>query len=202
MIIAGAAETPRSRIPLTEERLAVTIDGQHATTTLVQVFQHDNASPIEGQYRLRPGLGSKVEGFAYWNGEQKIVGEVFERQTARRVYENVTTRRRDPGLLEEDGAGAFSFKVFPIAPNEKKRVELRWTRWLDRRGSVVRYRAPITRADAEIVISLNAPVKNLKSTSPTGSPTRTCRPAASTTAGSRSPSQRLISARARSLQRT
>src|SRR6185295_795912 len=107
--------------------------------------------------------GSHVEGFAYWNGEQKILGEVFERQTARQVYDNVTARKRDPALLEEDGEGAFSFKVFPINPNEKKRLELTWTKWLDRRGQVVRYRAPITRNDADIVVDITGPVKNLRS---------------------------------------
>jgi Ca-activated chloride channel homolog len=165
MFIAGGGETARPTVPLLEERLNVTIDGQHATTTLTQVFQYNNGSPIEGQYRLRPGLGSKVEGFAYWNGEQKIVGEVFERNVAKRVYTNVTTRGRDPGLLEEDGAGAFSFKVFPINPREKKRVELRWTKWLDRHGSVVKFRAPITKGDAEIVIEVKGAVKNLRSSS-------------------------------------
>lgn len=165
MFIAGAGETARAHVPLVEERLNVTIDGQHATSTLTQVYQHDNGSPIEGQYRLRPGLGSKVEGFAYWNGEQKIVGEVFERQVAKQVYQNVTSRRRDPGLLEEDGAGAFSFKVFPINPREKKRIELKWSKWLERRGATVKYRAPITNSDAEIVIALNGSVKNLRSAS-------------------------------------
>ncbi len=158
---AGGGET--RAIPLVEERLHITIDGQHATTTLLQVFQHNNSGQIEGQYHLRPGSGSHVDGFAYWNGEQKIVGEVFERQMARKVYQNVTARRRDPGLLEEDGEGAFSFKVFPISPGEKKRIELRWTKWLDRRAQTVRYRAPVTRADAEILVSLTGPIKNLRS---------------------------------------
>src|SRR5687767_423353 len=45
-------------IPLVEERLNVTIDGQHATTTLLQVYHHGNTGQIEGRYRLRPGLGS------------------------------------------------------------------------------------------------------------------------------------------------
>ena len=104
------------QVPLIGETLQIDIDGQHATTKLVQVFQYNNSAPIEGHYKLRPGSGSHVEGFAYWNGEAKIVGEVFERQTARQVYDNVTTRRRDPGLLEEDGEGAFAFKIFPIKP--------------------------------------------------------------------------------------
>ncbi|MEO8702259.1 MAG: VWA domain-containing protein [Kofleriaceae bacterium] len=162
MIIAGGGR--EIQIPIVEERLQVTIDGQHATTTLLQAYQHNNSGQIEGRYKLRPGFGSRVEGFAYWNGEQKIVGEVFERQTAQRVYTNVTTKRRDPGLLEEDGEGAFAFKVFPINAQEKKRVELRWTKWLERRGQSVRYRAPVTRNDAAIVVNLIGAVKNVRST--------------------------------------
>ncbi len=150
-------------IPMGEERLHVTIDGQHATTTLLQVYENTGSAQIEGQYHLRPGTGSHVEGFAYWNGEQKIVGEVFERQLAKRVYDNVTARNRDPGLLEEEGEGRFGFKVFPINAHEKKRVEVRWTKWLDRRGHTVRYRAPITRADADIVVQLVGHVKNVRS---------------------------------------
>jgi Ca-activated chloride channel family protein len=146
-----------------EERLNVTIDGQHATSTLLQVYENTSGAVIEGRYQLRPGTGSHVEGFAYWNGEQKIVGEVFERQTARQVYENVTALRRDPGLLEEDGEGRFAFKVFPINPREKKRIEVRWTKWLERRGQTVHYRAPLTRADADIVVQLVGPVKNVRS---------------------------------------
>lgn len=160
-----AGQGTQEAIPLVEERLSVVIDGQHASTKLLQVFQHGNGGQIEGRYKLRPGMGSRVEGFAYWNGEQKIVGEVFERQVAHQVYNNVTSRRRDPGLLEEDGEGAFQFKVFPIQPHEKKRVELKWTKWLDRRGQTVRYRAPITRSDADIVVDVAGPIKNVRSPS-------------------------------------
>jgi Ca-activated chloride channel homolog len=150
-------------MPVVEERLQVTIDGQHATTTLLQVYENNTGGQTEGRYRLRAGFDAHVEGFAYWNGEKKIVGEVFEKQTARQVYDNVTTRRRDPGLLEQDGEGAFTFRVFPIEAKEKKRVEMRWTKWLDRRTKTVRYHAPVTRADADIVIALTGSVKNLKS---------------------------------------
>ena len=48
MIATGREEA----IPLVEERLTVAIDGQHATTTLVQVFQHRNGGQIEKTYRF------------------------------------------------------------------------------------------------------------------------------------------------------
>jgi Ca-activated chloride channel family protein len=162
MVIAGRG-ADHGTLPIVEERLHVAIDGQHATSTLTQVFHHGNGGQIEGRYRLRPGPGSNVEGFAYWNGEHKIVGEVFERAIAHQVYDNVTSRRRDPGLLEQDGEGAFAFKVFPIEANERKRVELRWTQWLTRHGKAVRFRAPTTRGDATIVVDVVGPTSKLRS---------------------------------------
>jgi len=150
-------------LPLHEEKLDITIDGEYATTTMHQTYLNKSSGQIEGTYKLRPGTGSHVDGFAYWNGEDKIVGEVFEKQTAHRVYDSVVARRRDPGLLEESGEGQFSFKVFPIAPNENKRVEVRWTKWLERHAQTVHYHAPITSRDAEVVAEIHGPVKNVRS---------------------------------------
>src|SRR5215475_1610265 len=159
IMIAGGHDV----LPIHEEKLTVDIDGEYASATLVQTYLNNTAGRIEGNYKLRPGSGSHVDGFAYWNGEQKIVGEVFERQTAHEVYNQVTARKRDPGLLEADGEGAFAFKVFPVEPHENKRVEVRWTKWLERHAQAVHFRAPVTSRDAEIVVQISGPVKNVRS---------------------------------------
>ena len=95
----------------------------------------DPTTASRGCTRCAPGREPRPNGFAYWNGEQKIVGEVFERGVARQVYQNVTRRRRDPGLLEETGDGVFSFAVSPIEPGERKRVEVNYGQWLARHVS-------------------------------------------------------------------
>jgi Ca-activated chloride channel homolog len=150
-------------LPVFSEKLVVDIDGQHARADLMQTFSNGLSQQIEGHYQLQPGQGSHVDGFAYWNGEQKIVGEVFEKGTAERVYSEVTTRRRDPAILEQTGEGLYSFKVFPIAPNERKRVEIAWSKWLERRDHSVEFRAPISSRNTEIVVTLAGPIKNLTS---------------------------------------
>src|SRR4051812_18495347 len=91
LMLATGRDDP---IPVVEEKLQVTIDGEYASTSLVQVVQNNTGAQVEGRYRLRPGINSHVDAFAYWNGEVKIVGEVFEKQLANRVYDAVTTRRR------------------------------------------------------------------------------------------------------------
>jgi Ca-activated chloride channel family protein len=150
-------------LPVFAEKLVVDIDGQHARADLMQTFSNGLSQQIEGHYQLQPGQGSHVDGFAYWNGEQKIVGEVFEKGTAERVYTEVTTRRRDPAILEQTGEGLYGFKVFPIAPGEHKRVEIAWSKWLERRDHSVEFRAPISSRNAEIIVTLARPIKNLTS---------------------------------------
>jgi Ca-activated chloride channel family protein len=138
-----------SQIALVRESLNIHIDQQHARTRLRQVFENRAQSRLEGRYHLQVGEGARVTEFAYWNGEQKIVGEVFEKQVATQVYEEVTGLNRDPGLLEREGEGAFSFRLFPVEPGERKPVELAWSQWLTRQGDVVAYRVPLA-ANSEV----------------------------------------------------
>lgn len=156
--------TGHAELPIHEEHLTVDIDGEHAHAALLQTYTNASNATIEGDYQIRPGQATHVDGFAYWNGEERIVGEVFERATAERVYNEVTRRKRDPAILEQAGEGVFAFKVFPIQAHENKRVEVRWSKWLERHGQTVHLRAPVTSRDAEIVVTIEGPIKNVRST--------------------------------------
>ncbi len=155
------------RLPIVDERLEVRIDRQHATTLLRQSFQNEQGEPVEGLYRLALDEGSRVSGFAYYDGATRIVGEVFERDEAREVYEDVTGLGRDPGLLEQDGEGAFTFRVFPIAPGEPKRVEVTFGQLLAQRGRTVEYRVPLSGARSALRIDLreDRPIGAIRSSS-------------------------------------
>ncbi len=131
-------------LPVDRQTVRVSIDQQHAETTLEQQFVNRTESRLEGRYLLKLGEGARVDGFAYWNGESKIVGEVFEKELAREVYEQVTGLRRDPGLLEQVGEGSFAFRVFPIEAGERKRVEVRYGRRLPLAAGRVEYRVPVS----------------------------------------------------------
>jgi Ca-activated chloride channel homolog len=135
------------------ERVQIDIEHQYATTVLEQQFDNVTDARLEGRYVLRTA-GAAVEGFSYWNGEEKIVGEVFEKQAARNLYENVTGSRRDPGLLEQTGAGSFAFRVFPIEPRERKRIEVRFGQRLARTGNRMEYRLTLGGGNSEIALDV------------------------------------------------
>lgn len=150
--LVRAVDLGDGSMPLVKEVVRVDIDHQHARTVVQRTFHNRTGGQTEGRFAYRAGQGAQVTGFAYWNGEDKIVGEVFEKRVARQVYDQTVSRRADPGLLETDGEGSFSFKVFPIQPDEDKRVELELQQWLARRRGTVEYTLPIQRADADIDI--------------------------------------------------
>ena len=141
-----------TQLPLQDESLEIVVDGQHATTTMEHIYRNETRGRLEGVFELRTPPGTEVEGFSYWNGEQRIVGEVFEKEAARRVYEGVRAQRRDPGLLERIDEGLFRFRVFPIEPGERKRVQVRYSRWLAVHEDEIEYRALLTDANAHVTI--------------------------------------------------
>nr|MCU0687216.1 VIT and VWA domain-containing protein [Polyangiaceae bacterium] len=142
-------------LPLINEAVTVRFDDGHVAETFEHTFQNEAKGRLEGSYKLVVGEGASATGFAYWNGAQKIVGEIFEREAAQEVYEAMTGLRRDPGLLEHAGEGVFSFRVFPIEPGERKRVQVSTSRWLPRRGTTIEYRTRLTRPDARVEVTLS-----------------------------------------------
>ncbi|MBS2021469.1 MAG: hypothetical protein JST92_03610, partial [Deltaproteobacteria bacterium] len=109
MVARARGGLPGGALTLEADRISVDIDHQFATTTLAQTWHSTMPVDVEGSYTLQTHVNASVMGYAYWNGEEKIVGEVFEKQTARQLYDDTTRLQRDPGLLEETGAGRFSF---------------------------------------------------------------------------------------------
>jgi Ca-activated chloride channel family protein len=143
-----------THLPVVAEALHVRLDNGFASALHRHVFQNETKARLEGTYRLMVGEGATATGFAYWNGDEKIKGEVFERQAAQAIYDALTSTRRDPGLLEQTGEGAFSFRVFPIEPGEKKRIEVSTGRLLPRRRGKIEYRARLSRGDADVDVEI------------------------------------------------
>jgi Ca-activated chloride channel homolog len=71
------------------------------------------------------------------NGEL-VSGETFGADEARRMYEEIVRRQRDPALVEWMGYGMLRTRIFPIAPGEHKRVVVRFQSVAQREGDALR----------------------------------------------------------------
>ncbi|HEX8249300.1 MAG TPA: VIT and VWA domain-containing protein [Pyrinomonadaceae bacterium] len=130
-------------LPVKSINIDTKINGQVATTHLEQVFRNDTPYTLEGTYFFPiPETASIVE-FAIWENGKKLVGEVRTREEARRIYEEIVRRQRDPGLLEYVGKNLFQASIFPIPPHSDKKLEMTYTQVLKAESGTVAYRYPL-----------------------------------------------------------
>jgi Ca-activated chloride channel family protein len=130
-------------LPVKSIKLDTKIIGQVATTHVEQVFRNDTPYTLEGTYFFPiPETASIIE-FAIWENGKKLVGEVRSREEARRIYDSIVRRQKDPGLLEYAGKDLFQASIFPIPPNSDKKLELTYSQVLKAESGTVAYRYPL-----------------------------------------------------------
>lgn len=71
------------------------------------------------------------------NGEL-VAGETMNAADARRIYEDIVRRQRDPALVEWMGTGLLRTRIFPINPGEEKQVVVRFQSVAQREGDALR----------------------------------------------------------------
>lgn len=100
------------------------IDGQFAATRLNFTFQNETYDRIEADFIYTLPPDTVVTYFAYWFGEEKVVARIVEKERAAAIYQHITSRMRDPALVEMIGKDTFRARIFPVMPNADLRVEM------------------------------------------------------------------------------
>jgi Ca-activated chloride channel family protein len=136
------AQLPRS-LPIRSIKIDAKIAAQVATTHVEQIFRNDTDAVLEGTYLFPIPETASVSEFAIWDGNRRLVGEVRSREEARRIYDEIVRRQRDPGLLEYAGKNLFQARIFPIPPHSDKKLELTYTQVLRAESGTVAYRYPL-----------------------------------------------------------
>lgn len=133
---------PRS-LPVKSIKIDTRISSQVATTHVEQVFRNDTNFVLEGTYFFPIPETASIAEFAIWDGDRRLVGEVRTREEARRIYDEIVRRQRDPGLLEYAGKDLFQASIFPIPPRSDKKLEITYTQVVRAEGGTVSYRYPL-----------------------------------------------------------
>jgi Ca-activated chloride channel family protein len=135
-------QLPRA-LPIKSIKIDTKIVSQVATTHVEQVFRNDTAATLEGTYFFPIPETASITEFAIWDGDRRLVGEVRSREEARRIYDEIVRRQRDPGLLEYAGKDLFQASIFPIPPHADKKLEITYTQVAKGEGGTVAYRYPL-----------------------------------------------------------
>ena len=153
-------------LKLTYQRVNVKIKERVAETTIEQEFLNDTPYRLEGYYLFPLPRGASVSEFNLWIDGKKVKGELLDSRRARRIYEDIVRRLRDPGLLEWAGCGLFRARVFPVPPHGRRKISLKYIEVLSYDGSVVTYRLPLRRRGRSYPLSELTLVVDIRSAAP------------------------------------
>jgi Ca-activated chloride channel family protein len=162
--------------PLTVKYHHVTVEivNQVVRTSVDQVFLNNFDRDVEGTYIFPIPENAAVSEFAMYIGNERIKGEILDSREARRVYEEIVRRMRDPGLLEYIGRDMFQARVFPIPARGEKRVQISYTEVLKSDNNLVRYLYPLNTekfsrdplGDVSVSVRIESPLPILNIYSP------------------------------------
>lgn len=132
VLIPLPSDKPNAQIlSLAVMSVEITIDNQHATVKIMQIFDNHAAQTLEGKYVFALPQKSSISDFAVWDGDRRIPGVMMEKRRANQIYEAVKQKQIDPGILqttdETESAAGFSAKITPINAYGTKRLEMEYT---------------------------------------------------------------------------
>lgn len=147
-------------------RVDVKIDRQVATTDIDQAFRahwwrgpiplREERSiyppppprpipvrPIEATYLFPLYDNIALSKFSMFVGGEELPHRVLPKEEAQRIYNDIVRVRQDPALLEWVGTRMIQARVYPIQPNEDKRIRVAYQEILKASGGVVKYVYPL-----------------------------------------------------------
>jgi len=133
----------RDAFAINYHRVTISIQDGIARTEIDQQFENLTGRRIEGTYVFPIPQGAVLENFSMWVNGKKVSGSVLPARDARRIYEDIVRKQRDPALLEYIGNDAFRARVFPIEPGEKKRIQLSYTQVISAENGLYEYIYPL-----------------------------------------------------------
>ncbi|QFU75359.1 marine proteobacterial sortase target protein [Halioglobus maricola] len=123
---------------------SVAVSGMIAVVTLKQVFSNPTTQWQEGVYAFPLPETAAVRAMEMRIGERRIVGEIREREAARKAYTQAKQVGKKASLVEQHRPNLFSNRVANIAPGEELEVTLEYVQSISYRDGVFSLRLPTT----------------------------------------------------------
>ena len=149
---------------LKTQQVEVEIEDQVATTKVTQVFYNPSNRRLEGTFMFPVPKGAQVDDFQMEIEGKMMKAELIEADKARKIYEDIVRKAKDPALFEYAGRALFKVRIFPIEPNSNKEIKLEYSELLPKDGKMVSYTYPLNTKkyssrpikDLSIKISVNS----------------------------------------------
>ena len=118
-------------VEITSVQARVHILERTARTTMEMSLRNPGGQQIEAILLLPVPDGAVVSNFMFEGQSSEPTAEIMLRDEARRLYESIVNRVRDPALLEFAGYNLIRTSVFPVAAGGTQKVRLTYESLLE-----------------------------------------------------------------------
>jgi Ca-activated chloride channel homolog len=168
---------PRPRPPISykikELDIHARLIDQVAQVQVSQTFVNSGSLPMEVAFVFPLPYEGAVEKMTLMIDGKEYPAKLLDAGEARRMYEEIVRKNRDPALLEWMGTGLFKTSVFPVPAGASRTVSLRYSQLCRKQEGLTDFLFPLSTAkytsdaveNVEIGISIEsqAEIKNVYS---------------------------------------
>jgi len=160
----------RGQIEITKVSVLVDILETTAITTIEIELRNTSRQRQEAEVIIPVPDEAVVRGFAYDGPGGEITARVLAKEEARRIYQELVSKVRDPALVEFIGYNLIRSSVFPVEPRGKQKIRLTYEHLLEVDGNRVDYFLPRTESleynvpwDIKVTIKSKRPISTVYS---------------------------------------
>jgi Ca-activated chloride channel homolog len=132
----------RGQVVITRVDVLVDITEQIATTTLDISLKNTGRQRLETELLVPVPDKAVVRGFDFQGKGSEPSAQLLRRDEARKIYDSIVSKMRDPALLEFIDYNLVRSSVFPVEPLGTQKVRLRYEQVLIADGARVDYVLP------------------------------------------------------------
>lgn len=139
-----SAAYPSGTVQITAVNVGVEIVEQVATTTMDISLANPTGARLEAEMVVPVPDRAVLRGFTFQGSGREPSAELLGRDEARRIYDSIVAKTRDPALLEFIGLSLIRSSVFPLESGGAQKVRLVYEHVLNADGDRVDYVLPRT----------------------------------------------------------
>jgi Ca-activated chloride channel family protein len=137
------ADSALPQLEIRQHHVDIVIEDGYAITSIEQVFANPHSTDLEAIYSFPIPEKAAVGEFTFWIDGQPVTGEVFEKEKARKIYEEEKGAGRETALTEQDSHKTFDISVYPVRAQQDVRIKLTYIQPVHVDTAIGRYVYPL-----------------------------------------------------------
>ncbi len=142
-------DSSKPALSIKSHHVDVTIEDGYATTEVTQTFANPHQTDLEAIYSFPVPEKGSVSEFTIWIDGKPVIGEVLEKEKAKKLYEEEKAAGRDAGLTEKKKHYRFEVKVSPVRAGQTTKIRLVYLQVADIDNSMGRYVYPLEEGETD-----------------------------------------------------